>query len=162
MGPMGLTVKCPHSLFLHLPSWYTHFHGPRFKFQHLQLSMTLWHLWEFPGFADGASCDTVTRRDGVWSELNLRSKTRLINERDEARDVVLLSPLRSCRASGPLNIHPHRTQEIAFALLNLTKHLPKRIIRHMCLAWLCLPHPLSLRRLQWPLTRPDMLAVTLL
>lgn len=71
-----------------------------------------------------------------------------MNERDVARDVALLSPLRSCRASGPFNIHPHRTQEIAFTLLNRTKNLLKRITRQMYLAWLCLPHPLCLRRLQ--------------
>ena len=91
-----------------------------------------------------ASRDTTRKR----SEFNLRSKTRLINERDVARDVVLLSPLRSCRATGPLNIRPHRTQEIAFTLPNRTKILPKRIIRQICLAWLCLLHPLPLRRLQ--------------
>ena len=92
----------------------------------------------------------VTRRDleRSRSKFNLRSKTRLINERDSSRDVVLLSPLPSCRASCPLNIRPHRTQEIAFTLLNCTKIVPKRIICQMCRAWLCLLHPLCLRRLQ--------------
>jgi hypothetical protein len=85
---------------------------------------------------------------GVSLELNRRVKTRLMNKRDVARDVVLLSPLRSCRASSPLDIHSHRTQEIAFTILNHIKSLAKNIIRHMNLVWLCLPHPFIPRCLQ--------------
>lgn len=97
---------------------------------------------------------------GVSLELNRRVKTRLMNKRDVARDVVLLSHLRSCRASSPLDIHSHRTQEIALMILNHIKSLAKNIIRHMNLVWLCLPHPFTHRCLQCPLTRPDMLTAT--
>jgi hypothetical protein len=128
-----LPISCPYNeRLIFLPS-------------RLHLSWTVFSHYipfHFIKFSCRAPRDTTR----LGTELNLRSKTRLINERDEARDNVLLSPLRSCRARGPLDIR-HRTQDIAFTLLNRTKNLPKRIIRQICLAWICLPHPLS-RRLQ--------------